>query len=577
MQKKPNLSPKAAELRHRAEERLQEQHTESGYARTKADTLRLVHELQVHQIELEMQNEALQKSRDEVEAGLEKYSDLYDFAPVGYLSLDRAGTIQEANLTAASLFGLERSRLLKRRFGTHLSTADLPVFNAFLEKVFASKVKEFCEVKLIRDGKHPLVLRIEAAAAAAGQECRAAVSDITERKRAEEDRLILSKLESTGILAGGIAHDFNNLLTVILLNLEMARTIISPGEELTRRLEEAKKAASLARGLTQQLISFAKGGEPVRKWTSLSGLIEESARLALSGSRVRSAFSLVEDLWPVEVDAGQIAQVIRNLVLNAREAMAEGGTISVRAENVVLGSHENPSLPPGDYMQVTIADEGAGIAKEVLPQIFDPYFSTKQRGDQKGMGLGLTICHTVIQKHGGAIAVESKEGVGTAFHIYLPASRMSIGKRIASVPKALPRPGRILVMDDEEGVRDIVEMTLQQMGHEVVLVEDGQIAVEVYGRARRLGHPFDAVILDLTVRGGMGGMEAFQALLQMDPNVKAIVMSGYANDPAILEPERCGIKCALVKPFDFQELRETVSRVMGPDAEVGDQRSLVNV
>ena len=390
---------------------------------TEADTQRLVHELQVHQIELEMQNEELQQARDEMEAGLEKYSDLYDFAPVGYLTLDREGTIREANLTSASLLGIERSRLVKRRFGLFVSAADLPAFNAFLTKVFESKAREFCEVTLLKEGKPPVEVRIEAAVAASGRECRAVLTDITEHKRAEEDRLILNKLESTGILAGGIAHDFNNLLTVILLNLELAQTLIPPGEELAHRLEEAKKAALTARGLTQQLITFAKGGAPVRKPTRLSGVIQESVRPALSGSRVRCEFSLAEDLWLAEVDAGQIGQVIRNLVLNAREAMPEGGVVSVRAENVVLGSHENPSLPPGDYVRVSIADQGGGIAKEVLPKIFDPYFSTKQRGDQKGMGLGLTICHTVIQKHGGAIAVESELGVGTTFHLHLPASR----------------------------------------------------------------------------------------------------------------------------------------------------------
>jgi len=319
----------------------------------------------------------------------------------------------------------------------------------------------------------------------------------------------------------------------------------------------------MARGLTQQLITFAKGGQPIRKLTSLSQLIEDSVRPALSGSRVRCEFHLADDLWPAEVDAGQMGQVIRNVVLNAREAMPQGGVVSVRAENRVLGSHEHPSLPPGDYVRVSIADRGGGIAKEVLPKIFDPYFSTKQRGDQKGMGLGLTICHAIIQKHGGTIAVESAVGVGTTFHLYLPASRKLIAQETAPMPKVLPRPGRILVMDDEEGVRNVMGVSLQQMGHEVELVADGQKAVETYGSAKGQGRPFDAVILDLTVRAGVGGHEAIQALLKIDPAVKAIVMSGYANDPVVLEPERCGFNGALVKPFDIGKLQEMVSWVMG--------------
>lgn len=238
--------------------------------------------------------------------------------------------------------------------------------------------------------------------------------------------------------------------------------------------------------------------------------------------------------------------------------------VSVRAENVVLGSHEVPPLPPGDYVRVSIADRGGGIAKEALPKVFDPYFSTKQRGDQKGMGLGLTICHSIIQKHGGSIALESELGVGTTFHIHLPASRKLLVVEKASPPKALTRHGRILVMDDEDGVRELVGVLLQRMGHDVELAEDGQRAIEVYGRAMNEGHPFDVVLLDLTVRGGLGGQEAIQALLKMDPTANAIVMSGYTTDPVVLHPERYGFKGALAKPFDGQKLREMLLRVLGP-------------
>jgi two-component system, cell cycle sensor histidine kinase and response regulator CckA len=564
MNRKPDLPPAAAELRRCAEERLREQHPEIGAGQTDADTQRLVHELQVHQIELEMQNDELQKARDEMEVGFERYSDFYDFAPVGYLTLDREGTIQEANLAAANLLGIDRSRLLKRRLGLAVAAADLPVFNALLTRVFASKVRESCEVTLLKDGHSMVEVRIEAALASSGRECRAVLEDITEHKRAEQARFILNKLESTGVLAGGIAHDFNNLLAIIVLNLDLAQALTPPGEELACRLEEAKNAALSARGLTQQIITFAKGGAPVRKPTALPGIIQEFVRSSLSGSRVRCELALADDLWSVMVDEGQIGQVIRNLVLNAREAMPEGGVISVRAENVVLEPHEHPSLPPGDYVRLSIADQGGGIAKEALTKIFDPYFSSKQRGDQKGMGLGLTICHSVIQKHGGAIAVESKVGVGTTFHIHLPASRKVLGEAKAPAPEALPRHGRVLVMDDEEGVRKVLGLTLWAMGHAVELAEDGQKALEVYKKAQSLGRHFDVVILDLTIRGGIGGEETIQALLQMDPTVKAIVMSGYASDPVVLDPERYGFKCVLTKPFNSQQLQKALARVMGP-------------
>jgi PAS domain S-box-containing protein len=564
MQKKLNLPPTAAELRRRAEERLRDQPPETGRAQTDADTQRLVHELQVHQIELEMQNEELQQARDEMEAGLEKYSDLYDFAPVGYLTFDREGTIREANLASASLLGIERSRLVKQRFGLCVSAADRPAFDAFLTRVFESKAREFCEVTLLNEGRPPVQVRIEAAVAASGRECRAVLEDITEHKRAEEDRLILNKLESTGILVGGIGHDFNNLLTMILLNLEVAQTLIPPGEELAHFLEQAKHAAVTSAGLVQQLLAFSNEGAPVRKPTRLSGVIHDSVRLAASGSRLRCDFVLAEDLWLAEVDAGQIGQVMRNLVLNAREAMPEGGVISVRAENAVLGPQENPPLPPGDYVRVSITDRGGGIPKEVLPKIFDPYFSTKQRASQKGMGLGLAICHQVIQKHGGAIAVTSEPGVGTTFCLHLPASRKLLPKEKTSVPTSHPRHGRILVMDDEEVVRNLVRRLLQQMGHEVELVEDGHRAVEAYGSAKGQGRSFDAVILASRVRAGVGGQEAIRELLKIDPDVKAIVMSGYANDPVVLEPERYGFKGVLAKPFDRDSLRKILALVLGP-------------
>jgi two-component system, cell cycle sensor histidine kinase and response regulator CckA len=504
----------------------------------------------------------LQQTRDELEAALEKYSDLYDFAPVGYLTLDREGTIREANLTAADLLGIDRSHLLNRRFGFLVSADCLPVFTDFLTKLFESKVREFCEVTFIREGKPPVEIQIEASVDTSGLECRAALTDITERKQVEEDRLILSKLESTGIMAGGIAHDFNNLLMILLLNLELAQTFVQPNEELASLLEQAKQAALDSQRLTKRLVAFAQGGAPVRELISLTELIRESARLTVSSSRTHCDFSMAEDLWPAEVDAGQIGQAIMNLVVNAQEAMPQGGVVSIRAENVVLETHKHLSLPPGDYVRLSIADQGVGISKEVLSKIYDPYFSTKQRGKQKGMGLGLTICHTIIQHHGGAISVESEPGVGTTFHIHIPALRKLSLKEKAVVPASLPQHGRILVMDDEEEVRKLVGISLQHIGHEVELAADGLQAIEVYKSAKNQGRPFDAVILDLKVRAGIGGLEAIQALLQIDPAVKAIVMSGYANDPVLAEPERYGFNGVLAKPFSIVKLWEILSGVM---------------
>jgi PAS domain S-box-containing protein len=561
MKTNPNPSAAAA-LRQRAEARLQERTPEPGPGWSEADTLRLVHELQVHQIELELQNEELQRAHGELEAGLERYTDLYDFAPVGYLTLDDEGTIREANLAAATLLGIERSRLVKRRLGLSIAPTDRAELATFLTRVFETKAKAICEVTLLREGKPLVEVRMEAAMAPAGQECRVVLEDITEQRRAEADRLILNKLESTGILAGGIAHDFNNLLTVILLHIELAEQHAAPNQELAQHLALAKKPIGMARSLTQQLITFSAGNVPIRQATGLAKVIEDSVRPALSGSPLRCDFSLPVHLWPAEVDAGQIAQVIRNLVINAREAMPEGGLINVGAENVVLGPRKHPSLPPGDYVQVSLADRGVGIPKDMLPSIFDPYFSTKQRGAQTGMGLGLAICHSIMQKHGGAITVESVVGAGTTFHLYLPAVRKMPSQPPRPVAAAGPRQGRILVMDDEEFMRVVVGKALAQLGQQVELVADGEQALAAYAHAQSQGCPFDAVLLDLTIRAGMGGRETMQRLIQLDPAAKGIVMSGYSDDPVLREPERYGFQAALAKPFDITKLAETLAQVI---------------
>ena len=386
--------------------------------------------------------------------------------------------------------------------------------------------------------------------------------DVTVRKQAEKDRLVLGKLESTGILAGGIAHDFNNLLAGILMNLEMAQSSDSSQQDVAISLLEARHAVLAAKVLTQQLITFSRGGASIRQATDLGAVLKEAVPLALSGSNVRSEIVLAADLWRVEVDVGQIGQVIRNLVLNAREAMPSGGVVSLRAENVVLHPGSSPALAPGEYVQIRVTDQGCGIAPDVLPKIFDPYFSTKLRGTQKGMGLGLTICHSVVQKHAGSITVESTPATGTTFHVFLPASR-----RLPAQAETVPSPtgrrqGRILVMDDEQVVRTNLGRVLKQMGYEPELAEDGAMAVELYAQAKQGGRSFDAAILDLTVRGAMGGQEAVRALRALDPAVRAVVMSGHSDDQVMQEYLQYGFKGALTKPFDREALVSVLSRVL---------------
>lgn len=390
------------------------------------------------------------------------------------------------------------------------------------------------------------------------------LTDLTARKQAEDDRLVLGKLESTGVLAGGIAHDFNNLLTAMLLNLDMARYHSDSAAEMLPRIEAAEKAALAARSLTQQLITFARGDASVVRLTDIAHLLETSMPLALSGSSVRGELQVASDLWNAEVDGGQIGQVIRNLVLNAREAMPDGGVVTLAAANVHLLSNQVQTLPEGDYLHIRVADEGEGIAPEKLAKIFDPYFSTKQRGPQKGMGLGLTICHAVMRKHQGAITVESTIGRGTTFHLYLPAADVKLPPRPDSTPPLPERvtvPRRILAMDDEPVMRDAVQQTLREMGFDCEVTPDGEATVACYQRAREDGRPFETVLVDLTIPGGMGGRDTLMKLREIDPAVVVIVMSGYTHDKAMSDYQAVGFNAALPKPFTSAMLRDALAQV----------------
>ncbi|MBE9546567.1 MAG: response regulator, partial [Proteobacteria bacterium] len=377
--------------------------------------------------------------------------------------------------------------------------------------------------------------------------------DITEKRKTEEELLKTQKLESIGLLAGGIAHDFNNVLTAIIGNISLAKMYAKPGDKIFERLEETEKASLGAKDLTQQLLTFSKGGEPIKKTVAFLELISDSAGFALRGANVRCEFSMPDDLWPVEVDEGQMGQVINNLIINASQAMPEGGIIKVRAENMIIGPINVLPLKPGRYIKISIQDRGIGIQKEHLSRIFDPYFTTKQ----KGTGLGLTTVYSIIDKHDGHITAESELGVGTTFHIYLPASGKEITKSKDMETHILTGKGKILVMDDEEIVRDIVGEMLKHLGYEVAFAEDGAEAIEMYRNS-----PFDVVMMDLTIPGGMGGKEAIKKLLEIDPGARAIVSSGYSNDPVMANFEKYGFAGVVSKPYKIEELGKALYKVI---------------
>ena len=385
--------------------------------------------------------------------------------------------------------------------------------------------------------------------------------DITIRKQFEEERLRVSKLDSLGLLAGGLAHDFNNLLTAILGQLSLAKFFISSDNPLFHRLNEAETASLRAQDLTQQLLTFAKGGTPVRKPASLSQIVEENARFVLTGSNIKSEFHLATDLSTVEVDVGQISQVIQNLVINAMQAMENGGILTVFGQNIVIDRESNRASVPlsvGRWAKVSFIDQGVGIPKEALGKIFDPYFTTKTSGH----GLGLATSYSIIKNHGGILTVDSEVGIGTTFTVFLPASNETQVLADQKSPEICVGQGNILVMDDEDPIRQILGEMLDVCGYTYQTAKNGKEALAIFSQAQEKGIPFHAVILDLTIPGEMGGRAVIQEMKKLIPSVKAIVVSGYSNDPVLSNFQEYGFHGRITKPFRLGEVSKVIKSVL---------------
>jgi PAS domain S-box-containing protein len=401
-----------------------------------------------------------------------------------------------------------------------------------------------------------LVLRVAERTAELQQANERLEAEINKRKVIEEELLRADKLEALAVLAGGIAHDFNNFLTIVQGNLELAKIHTKPGDAVCEILQQSDTACKRAISLASQLLTFGKGGAPIIRTTAVAQLLAASLDLARAGSQVRFDLAIPDDLWPAEIDAGQISQVFHNLLLNARQAVPEGSVVEVRAENVVI---EGGTLPinAGKYVKISIRDHGSGIPPEILPRIFDPYFTTKDTGS----GLGLATAYSIVTKHQGHLRVDSTVGQGSTFYVHLPASEMSPFIQ----PSAVVRrgAGRILVMDDEEAIRRLLELTMSQLGYEVECASDGAEAIELFTRAVTSGRGFDGVLLDLTVPGRMGGQEAAAELRKIDPSVKVIGSSGYADIPILSEFQKYGFDDVIRKPYTRAELSDVLTRVIG--------------
>lgn len=393
-----------------------------------------------------------------------------------------------------------------------------------------------------------------------------AVRDLTKRKRREEEFLRSQKLESIGLLAGGIAHDFNNMLTTILGNISLVKMYIESDEAVSKvfeKLAESEEACIQARNLTQQLLTFSTHIEPIKKVICIAELLRDSARLALSGSNVSCEFSIPDDLVLVEADEGQMNQIANNLVVNAKQAMPEGGTVRISVENVTIDPESIFPLNPGAYIKISVEDNGVGIPEQNLQRIFDPYFTTKH----KSSGLGLATSYSIVKKHDGHITVESLVGVGTTLHIYLPAYTEEFPAKVEiTKEEAKPKPSlskkRILVMDDEDSIRLVICEILNRIGHEVVVASNGIDAVELYKEAKEMGRPYDVVILDLTIPLSPGGKEAIQKLKAIDPEVKAIASSGYSKHAVMVNFEEYGFKGAIAKPYKVEDLIDVLYKVI---------------
>ena len=384
--------------------------------------------------------------------------------------------------------------------------------------------------------------------------------DVTEQEQLEQELVRATRLESVGVLAGGIAHDFNNILTAVMGNLALAQLDIAPDSPAGASLRSAEKAALRARDLTQQLLTFAKGGEPVRAAVQLEAIVREMAAFALHGSQVKAYYDMAPNLWPADADKGQIGRVVQNLVINAVQAMPRGGTLRIMARNDSHDRQSHPGLGQGDYIQIAITDTGEGIQQDNLARIFDPYFTTKQTGT----GLGLAAVYSIVKKHHGHIEVESQLGQGTTFRLWLPALRQQLAPVDTRTPWDAPdrMKGRVLFMDDEQIIRDMAMMLLQRFGLTVDCAVDGAEAVGKYRTALAAGSRYDLVIMDLTVPGGMGGLAALGQLRSIDPTVRAVVSSGYSSDPVLANYRAHGFVAVIAKPYEVNELSRILREVL---------------
>ncbi len=500
-------------------------------------------------------------AKAELRGSEERFRELADSLPQTVFESDEGGNFSYLNSTALDVLGITPEKFEN---GVNLiqilAPEDRERATEDMHARLSGKIVGYREYTALRkDGSAFPAILIANPITSDGRVVglRGVLTDISEHKLLEAELLKSQKLESIGILAGGIAHDFNNILTGILGNISLSKMALTPDNIIFARLEQAEEASLQASALTRQLLTFSKGGAPIKKTISPVPLIKDFSTLALSGTNVKIEFN-IKDLWPIDADEGQLGQVLNNLIINACQSMPSGGIIGISAENVfVEGGNEFP-VKKGRYVKIAVSDHGYGIPKERLQKIFDPYFTTKENGS----GLGLAVVYSIISNHEGHIDVESTLGVGSTFTFYIPASEKAAVEEEAEEAGFCSGKGTVLVMDDEEFIRTVVGAMLQPLGYDVFFAKDGAEAIEIYRKNAESGHVLDAVIMDLTIPGGMGGKEAVREILNIDPHAKVIVSSGYSNDPIMSDFQKYGFSGVILKPYNVETLSKTLQQVI---------------
>ncbi|MDD2541633.1 MAG: ATP-binding protein [Desulfuromonadaceae bacterium] len=513
----------------------------------------------------------LSETSRQIAANEEELRSLLELMPVGVAWSDDNGTIKYINQNFIENFGYTLTDIptveawfLKaypesayRQEVVSVWNASIADYRAHRIPVPPSDVKVTC--------KNGLVRRVIINTQMSQNRTLVIFTDITERESQQDELIKKQKLESIGVLAGGIAHDFNNILTAILGNISFASMFIGHNDKAEAPLLQAEKATKRAAELAHQLLTFAKGGQPLTRSVAPRQLIEDSLSLVLRGSTVQSSVEIPEGLHSIEADAGQISQAFNNLIINAVQAMPGGGTLSIQTENVSFDTTTNPfALPAGEYVSFKFSDEGCGIPVETLKNIFDPYFTTKPGGS----GLGLASVQSIVSKHGGHISVTSAVNSGTTFKILLPASKDSVlveetlSREIVTDRLDTGSQASILVMDDEKILRDLAVTMLGELGYRVTTSADGDEAVTLYKSALESGTAFSAVIMDLTIPGAMGGQEAAQAILAIDPHAQLIVSSGYSNDPVMADFQSYGFSAVVFKPYSVTDIAGVLNTLL---------------